>query len=68
MDTETVQIIYYESGNAPTGSVAVLKDGRFILTNLAYDMLRAKAENWDKYQEKKKLRGLHGLGRTNKKD
>lgn len=36
---ETIQIDHYESGSLPTGSVAVLTDGRKLVTAPAFDIL-----------------------------
>ena len=36
---ETIQTLYYESHTLPTGSVAVLADGRFLVTEAAWDIV-----------------------------
>ncbi len=38
---ETIEIDYYESDNMPSGSVAVLKDGRRLVTEEAWRMIEA---------------------------
>ena len=38
---ETIQVDHYESEDLPAGSVAVLKDGRRLLTEAAYLQIHA---------------------------
>jgi hypothetical protein len=36
---EQVQVVYYESGSFPSGSIAALKDGRRLITREVYEKL-----------------------------
>jgi len=36
---EQIQVNYYESGSFPSGSIAVLKDGRRLITKEVYEKL-----------------------------